>query len=283
MRSVHLLLPAVAVALACSGSTEVAPVKTPASISFSRDSVTTFPGGSVVLPVATVYDSAHEIIRSLVTWSSLTPAVASVNGSVAQGRALGVATMEATSGPASATVRVGVAREPVVGIGTNYYSRALYGIDSTQLLAYALGPLHDTLDREVTLSSLTPDIATITSTGMIHGHKTGIARILATTDDLSAEFPITIDVRRVARIVAIPDSLTLIVGQEVDSLRFQAFDAHGDLLENRPIFLQTSNQYVVAIDYYLFPPYAAHVGTAYLIATSDTAVVHVPVTVNARP
>ena len=113
---------------------------------------------------------------------------------------------------------------------------------------------------------------------MLHGHTSGTGQILAATDDFSDTIQVTVDARRVARIVATPDSLTLKVGQYADSLKFQLLDAHGALLENRPIDLQTSNQYVVAIDYY-FGPYAVHEGTAVITATSDTAVVHVPVTV----
>ena len=119
MRSAHFLLAAVVVALACSGTTDLPPAKAPASITFSHDSVTTFPGGTVSLPVAIVYDSAHEIIPTPVRWSSLSPEIASILGRNVEGRALGVATLEATAGPASATIHVGVVREPVVAIRTN--------------------------------------------------------------------------------------------------------------------------------------------------------------------
>jgi len=284
MRSAYLLLPAVAAALACSSSTDLEPLNTPASIRFSQDSVATFPGGSVTLPIPTVYDSAHAITRTPVTWTALTPQIASLLGRSAKGVALGVAEFEATSGPVSATVRVGVTREPVVAIITDYFSFILYGIDSTQLSAYAIGPLHDTLDRDITLRSLNPDIASISTSGMIHAHASGTAQISAATDDYTKTFSITVDARRVARIVAIPDSLTLVVGQEADSLYFQAFDSHGALLEHRPMDLRSSNESVLSVyNYYYFGPMAVSVGTATLIATSDTAKVLVPVTVIARP
>ena len=72
--------------------------------------------------------------------------------------------------------------ESVAGISSNVPA-VLYGDDSIQARAWAIGASGDSLSGVVvTLSALTPGIATLSWIGVIHTRANGLAQFLATTE-----------------------------------------------------------------------------------------------------
>jgi hypothetical protein len=148
----------------------------------ATDTLSLYPGPvwRTNMPAAKVYNSAHQVLEHDVTWTSADTSIAVPNGNRVEGKALGLATLTATAGSASAVAYVRVIREPVSSVFANLGGAThLYGDDSIVLTGAAYGPALDSLgDRVVTIAALEPEIATISPAGMIHIHSSGIAYFL---------------------------------------------------------------------------------------------------------
>ena len=182
-----------------------------------------------------------------------------------------------------------VERVRASGIGSNI-GGTLFGNDSLQAQAWAVGPTGDSiLGRVVALSALTPAIATITSAGMIHTHGDGFALFLATSEGVADTLALQAFVTRVARIAAIPDSVTLVVGDdfdigyEVSPFVIRVFDSSDNEMHNVPVSFTSSAPGVVTVSPYFDEIIAKSVGTAVLTAKADTASTTILVTVTAAP
>lgn len=173
--------------------------------------------------------------------------------------------------------------ERVAGIYSNL--TILFGHDSLQAQAWAVGPMGDSLRAPVTLSALTPAIATITSAEVIHTHSDGTALFLATADGFADTIPLLVFVTRVARITATPDSVSLVVGDSLDlddlrlPFRIRTFDAMGNEMYGVPVRLTSSEPAVVLTSSYLYEIIAKRIGRAVLTARADTASTTIKVTV----
>jgi hypothetical protein len=286
LRHAHLLSFAVIITLSCGGSTEPADPAVPASVVLATDSLTTYPGVGWRddLPTATVYNSAHQVILHDVTWSSADSSIATIfRNRQVEGKAEGRATLTATAGNATTTAHVTIVREPVsyvaASISAPYY---LYADDSVHFTAYDFGPQGDSLPgREVTITAVQPAIATITPAGMVHIHGSGIAWFRLTSEGISDSIDIIADVRRVARLTIVPDSVQLVLGHDWASWSCHMFDASNTDLGNRPIRWSTSDTTVAQPAYCSAIPIG--VGSAIITGITDTATASVKVTVVAAP
>jgi Bacterial Ig-like domain (group 2) len=282
----YFLLAAVILGLACGGSTEPADPTVPARVVLAPDTLTTYPGPSwpLDLPTATVYNSAHQVILHGVTWTSDNPSIATIrHNTLVQGVAEGTATLTATAGSASATTEVTIVHEPVsavmASIAAPYF---LYADDSVHFTAYALGAGGDSLPgRVVTITAVDPAIATITPAGMVHLHSSGTAWFRLTSEGVSDSIDIISDVRRVARLTIVPDSVQLVLGQDYPSWSCHMYDANNTDLGNRPIRWSSSDTTVAQPTY--CNALARAVGSTIITGIADTASAHVNVTVVAAP
>ena len=188
---------------------------------------------------------------------------------------------------------VGVERpksESVTGIESNLGSVVLYGDDSIQARAWATGSSGDSVPGHVVaLSALTPAIASISASGVIHTRANGTAEFLATTDGLTATISLMSFVTHIARITVNPDSIEMTLGQEFNvgdssaPVRVRAFDPLGNEMHGVPFLIETHNSGVVAADYVNdYNVWARGVGTAVLTVSADTASTKLTVAVTRR-
>jgi hypothetical protein len=280
---------AVLAALACSGSTDAGDSSLPTSLTLAATQVTTYPGATVALPRVTAYNSAHQPIAAVVRWTSADTTIARITNDtavsgVAQGSA--VLTATTTTGSASATASADIVQEPVAGIIVIGNTRSIYANDSLLMHAYAVGPANDSLaGTVVTLTALTPALATISSAGMVHIHGVGAARILATAGGFEDTATVYVDARRVARIEVTPMPLSLVVHGAQVALSVRLFDTADEELLEWPFSVTIGDPSIVTGgDLPSTLTFAGNApGSTVITVASDTATTVVPVTVTAAP
>ena len=178
----------------------------------------------------------------------------------------------------------GVPKERIKRITANFSGQAIFGVDSLQAYAAAFGVAGDSLSgRIISLSALTPAVATISAAGVIHTHSEGTAFFAAMADGFTDTLRLQVFLRRVARVTAIPDVMHLNVGDVVMTYPFvvRAYDVSGREMENVPFYYDVTNSGLSETpnrDYLL---QARHVGTGVIIVTGDTATASVEVIVTA--
>jgi hypothetical protein len=132
---------------------------------------------------------------------------------------------------------------------------------------------------------LTPAIATITSAGVIHTRRDGLALFLATTEGFVDTISLRVFVTRVARITATPDTASLVAGDSLDlgdarcPFVIHVFDATGHEMQDVPVFLRSSDSRVVMTTSYYYEIIARGLGEAVLTAMADTASTTIALTV----
>ena len=168
----------------------------------------------------------------------------------------------------------------------------LFGDDSIQVQAYPVGFRGDSIPGLVVkISALTPALATLSTTGVIHVRGTGLAEFAASTDGLTDTIALQVFATRIARIIATPDSAGLVVGQQFDTFdpsapfRLHAIDPFGNEMQGVRFFLRSSKSQVVRVDDYRdeYEVVAAGVGTDVITASADTTSTTVKVTVTPSP
>ena len=175
-----------------------------------------------------------------------------------------------------------VPKERVNGITANFSGQAIFGVDSLQAYAWAYGVVGDSLPgRIISLSALTPAVATITAAGVIHTHSEGTALFAAMADGFTDTLRLQVFLRRVARVTAIPDSMHLHVGDVLTTYPFvvHAYDVSGQEMENVPFHYDLSVSGLSFTRNHL--PEATRVGRGFIFVTGDTAITEVGVLVTA--
>lgn len=165
-----------------------------ASLSVSPATTTLFVGGTVQL-TATAKDSAGNVLAGrAITWSTSTPAVASVSTSgKVTGVAVGSATITATSEGKSGTATVTATLAPVASVTVSPASASLSVGGTTQLTATARDSAGNPLTgRIITWASGNPSAATVNGSGLVTGVAAGTATITATNEGKSATAAVTI-------------------------------------------------------------------------------------------
>jgi hypothetical protein len=179
---------AATVLIACSDGTQP---RVPSSVQVSQTSVRMEDGESVTV-TASLLDQNGSAFASpvegfAISWSSSAPAIASVNQGVITGETPGQAIVTAKAGSLpGANINVQVDATSVADIQL-YVETNLLRVGATlQLYAYLFGSNGHVLSgRSVTWTSLTPELATVSPTGVLTGHLPGWAIITVSSEGRS--------------------------------------------------------------------------------------------------
>ena len=257
----HVLLSAAL--LACGGGTPTGNSTSPtggnsggggttaptvATVTVSPTSATLAVGATQQLTAAPKSAAGVDITGKSTSWSSATPAVATVSTAglvtaVGPGSATLTATIDGVSGSSTITVTP----VPVAAVTVSPTTGTLLVSQTLQLQASARDASGAALTgRPVSWSSNAPAIATISTTGLVTAVAPGTASITATVEGITGTATVTVTQPAVASVTITPTTGTLAVGQ---SLQFAAAarDAGGATLSGRPITWSSSAPAIAAV------------------------------------
>jgi uncharacterized protein YjdB len=173
--------------VACGGDSS-APTPTVASVEVTPLTASPRVGQTVQLS-ATVKDAAGQIMSGQsVSWSSSAASVASVSAAgQVTANALGTAVISATSGTKSGTATITVAPEPIASISVAPGNDTLLIGETLQLTA----TMRDANNAVVTgrtpaWASSSPNIASVSGSGLVTGVGDGVTTVTASADGRSA-------------------------------------------------------------------------------------------------
>ncbi|HEX5073017.1 MAG TPA: Ig-like domain-containing protein [Gemmatimonadaceae bacterium] len=184
-----------------------------------------------------------------VAWSSGRPSVATVSATglvtaILPGNAIITATVEGKSGVGAITV----SPAPVASVAVSPTSATLIVGQTVQLEAQPRDGSGRPLDgRTVTWSTNRPDVATVTSTGIVAGISPGTATITASSEGRSGTATIVVEAPTIGRVEVAPTTATIKVG---GSFRLTAtvYDSRGDVVPGAKVGWASSNLGVAIVD-----------------------------------
>jgi len=187
-------------------------------ISLNKKSISLFVGDRETL---FAYIEPSNATNQNVTWKSGNTAVATVStGGVVTGVGVGTTTItvtakDTTNGTKYDTCTVKVDPVPVTGVSLDKTSISLFAGDTTTLSA-TITPSNAT-NKNVTWSSTNPDVAEVSTNGIVSAKKQGTTTITATTVDgnLKATCPVEVKSVPVTGISLDKTSVSLFVGDTV--------------------------------------------------------------------
>src|SRR5436190_12030719 len=146
--------------------------------------------GQTAQLVATPMDSMGRVVAQSVSWASIAPAVATVDGSgLVTGVAEGTATITATSVGHNGTAVVKVRRRPSAPVASVAVSPATASVgvgQTVQLTATPRDASGNALSgRVVTWASSAPAVAAVNGSGLVTGVAAGAATLTATSEGQS--------------------------------------------------------------------------------------------------
>lgn len=200
--------------------------------------------------VASLYDEDDELIEEdrLVSWGSSAQGVATVN---ARGHvtavSVGEATITATSGEGRATALITVEPRSVDVVEVTPAEASVRVRSTVQLSAKAVAADGtELLDREVGWRSSNPEIASITTSGLVTGQSAGEVLITATADGVSGTATVTVSPRAVARVELLVQDINISVNQTVQ-LDAVTRDDGDFILDDRVIEWSTGDDTIATI------------------------------------
>lgn len=171
---------------ACSDSSSGPP--TAASVEVTPNQASPRVGETVQLS-ASVKDAGGNILSGQsVSWSSSASAVASVsNSGLVTAHAPGQAIITAASGSRSGIATINVAPDPIASIAVAPTNDTLFIGETVQLVA-TMRDANDNIvtDRQITWTSASPAIASVSGTGLVTGVGGGTTTVTASADGKSA-------------------------------------------------------------------------------------------------
>jgi uncharacterized protein YjdB len=198
---------------------------------------------------AILRDAAGQVLADrVIEWSSSAPQVASVSASgLVQGLSIGSATITATSEGRTGTVIVTVARAPVAAVAVSLASTSLsvHGtVQATAALRDVAGlPLPD---RAIAWSSSAPQIASVSTTGMVQGLAPGTATITATSESRTGSATVTVAPAPVAGVTVSLGSSAINVSGTTQATALLR-DVAGQVLSGRPIEWSSSAAQIASV------------------------------------
>lgn len=171
---------------ACGGSTE--PPVTVATVEVTPTDATRQVGETVQLSVAVKDENGNLLSGQTVLWSSSATTVASVSSSgLVTANAVGSATITAAVGNKSGISAITVSPPPIASISVAPTNDSLF-VRETVTLTPTLRDANNAVvtGRTVTWVSTSPNIATVSGTGLVTGVGDGTATITASADGRSA-------------------------------------------------------------------------------------------------
>jgi hypothetical protein len=197
---------------ACSGST-AEPTPTVASVEVSPTSASPQIGQTVQLSAA-VKDAAGNLMQGQsVTWSSSVASVASVSSAgLVTAAALGSATITGSAGGRTGSAAITVIPEPIASIVLDPTLDTLLIGQTVQLSATMRNAAGNVVtDRNIAWSTVSPNVATVSSSGLVTATGEGVATVTATADGRTAAATI-----RVFGPCSIALAPVITVGQTID-------------------------------------------------------------------
>ena len=185
-----------------------------------------------------------------VTWSSNRPNVASVNGNgvvaaVSVGSAAITATVEGKSGVAA----ISVAPAPVASVSVSPSSATLIVGQTAELEAQPRDASGQPLTgRPVTWSSNHPEIATVTSTGVVAAVSPGTATITASSEGRNGTATIVVNAPAVNRVEVTPAATTVDVGAPPFRLTATVYDSRGNVIPGAQVAWASSDTRIATVD-----------------------------------
>src|SRR5690349_11254600 len=165
-----------------------------ASVALSPSTGALRTGGTQQLSATTKDSAGNALAGRVVTWGSSNTGVATVSTSgLVTGKAVGTATITATSEGKSATAAITVTAVPVASVALSPSSATLAPSATQQLTATTKDSTGTVLTgRVVTWASTPPAVATVSASGLVTGVSAGTATITATSEGKSGTAAITV-------------------------------------------------------------------------------------------
>ncbi|MEO6443754.1 MAG: Ig-like domain-containing protein, partial [Gemmatimonadaceae bacterium] len=231
--------------------------------------------------IATLTDAVGNAIPGrITTWSSSSPAIASVSSTgLVTALARGNAVITASAEGKSATASITVSLVPVDSVSVTPRTSTLAAGQTVQLTARLVDATGTVLTgRSVTWTSDQPSIATVSSSGLVAALTTGQARITATSEGASGTATVTVTPVAVASLSLTPSSATMLVGK-TQQFTAVARDAQGAALPGRVITWISGAPSVATVTQTGLVT-AVGVGSALIFAASEGISASVTVTVS---
>ena len=184
-----------------------------------------------------------------VAWSSGRPDVATVSETgfataLSPGNAIITATVEGKSGVGAITV----SPAPVASVAVSPTSATLIVGQTVQLEAQPRDASGRRLDgRTVTWSTNRPDVATVTSTGIVAAVSPGTATITASSEGRSATATVVVQPPAVSRLEVTPTSASVEVGSAL-RLSATAYDSRGNVIAGAQVRWASSDTQIAVVD-----------------------------------
>lgn len=161
------------------------------SIALNKEETTLIKGETEAMSVIiTPADTTDDVTA---TWTSSDESVATVdeNGVITAVKA-GTATVTATVGDKSASVKVTVIEIPIDSL-TMSDASATISVGGTKQLSVEILPENTTDDKTVTWASANADVATVDANGLVTGVKAGTTKVTATVGDLTVTCVVVVE------------------------------------------------------------------------------------------
>src|SRR5438093_10185097 len=226
--------------------------------------------GQTVQLTATARDASGNVLSGrVITWSSSSSSVASVNGSgLVTGAGAGSATITATSEGQSGTSGVTVTFVPVASVTVNPASASVQVGQTVQLTATPRDANGNALPgRTVTWASTNTTVATVNGQGLVTTKVVGSATITATSEGQSGSAAITVTAAPVATVTVSPTAAAVQPAQTVQ-LTATTKDANGNILTGRTVTWASNNNPAATVRSSGLVTGVA-TGTALITATSE--------------
>jgi uncharacterized protein YjdB len=186
-----------------------------ASIHLWPDDNSVFVGQTTQLTADLRDATGAPVTGRLIAWSSSNASVATVTSQgVVSAVAPGTATISAAVDGISASVSVVVSARPASAVIVSPGSITIFSGQVLQLSALVTDDRGQVLTgRPITYASNNPQVATVSSTGVVTGVGAGVVTITATSESASGTATITVAPEPVASLAVSPSSATMSVGQ----------------------------------------------------------------------
>ena len=234
---------------ACGSDSSTGPVVTSVTVNATTQTVAV---GQTLQLSATARDGDGNVVTGQeVSWSSGTPAVASVNGSgLATGVSAGTSQITATIKGLTGSLTVTVIPPPVASVVIAPGDAEIEVGETVQLSATTRDAQGDELmGRTVTWSSGNTAVATVSGAGLVEGAGAGTTQITAASEGVDASVDVVVNaaVVPVSSITISPIDPSADVGGTVQ-LTAAVRDAESNLLTDRTVTWSSGNTAVATVD-----------------------------------
>ena len=219
-----------------------------ASVRLSSTNQSLFVGQVTQLTADPLDANGRPLADRPVTWSSSNVGVATVTGSgLVTGLSPGGAIITATAEGRSAVASITVAAVPIASVVVTPAVNDLFPGQTTQLTAEARDTSGAPLtDRIIVWGTSRPQVATVTSEGLVTAISPGTATITATSEGRSATAAVNVRPRPVSSVVLSPGQATVSAGQSLQ-LTVSLTDDQGQVLTGRMVSFATSSAQIATV------------------------------------